>query len=66
MYNTESELNAKIEWEGGLIEAIFEYGISAEDLPRHTPENIRAAWGRLDDAQVDVDLIEKWLRQYDL
>lgn len=66
MYNTESELNAKIEWEGGLIAAVFGYGISADDLPRHTPETIRAAWGRLDEAQSDVDLIEKWLRQYDL
>jgi hypothetical protein len=66
MYNTEAELCAKVEYEGGLDAAIFGYGIHAVDLPRHTPFHIREAWGRVDGVRDDLDLIEKWLSQYEL
>ena len=32
-FDTPQQLAAKIEWEGGLEETIFSYGISACDLP---------------------------------
>lgn len=58
---------AKIEWEGGAIEAL-EYGLRASDIDPTEDSNIRGAWERLEDLyeqmKPSVDemqrLIEEW------
>lgn len=60
-YEDKQELADKVEWEGGLTDAILDYGISAVDLPADTPAYIREAWGRIQDVSSDVDLITEWL-----
>lgn len=57
---TIEELAAKIEWEGGIVDAV-EYGIHADDLPAETPLAIREAWQRVEDALTDENLILRWL-----
>ena len=60
-FDTPQQLAAKIEWEGGLEETIFSYGISACDLPAGTPVKVREAWERVDAVAPDLGIIEDWL-----
>lgn len=57
---TREELIAKIESEGGVIAAV-DYGICVEDLPEDTPTEICNAWRRLEETEVDENLIIEWL-----
>ena len=57
---TKERLADKIEWEGGVLEAV-EYGIKVSDLPDGVPEEIADAWGRLEMAAEDAQLVRGWL-----
>lgn len=57
------ELYAKTDWEGGLVEAIFGYGLRAECLPEGTPPDIVSAWKSLDAVRAEIELIERWLEE---
>jgi hypothetical protein len=59
-YGNKQDLAAKVDWEGGLTEAI-EYGIRTGDLPAGTPQAIIDAWKRLEDSYVDVGRVNEWL-----
>jgi len=61
-YHDKSDLSQKVEWEGGVSHAIFDYGITADELPDETPDEVRAAWERLQyDADHDIQIVEDWL-----
>jgi hypothetical protein len=62
---TRDELAAKVDYEGGVAEAIAGYGMSLAWLPDDTPDYIRAAWKRVYDIQPDVEVIEEWLSNGD-
>jgi hypothetical protein len=71
-YESVADLYDKVDWEGGLTEALFGYGIAAEDLPDGTPGDIVAAWATLEDLSGTIRGIEAWLednadegREYD-
>jgi hypothetical protein len=55
---TREELASKVEWEGGVYEAIKGYGIGLDALPVSTPSEIRAAWQTVARA---VEKIQTWL-----
>lgn len=57
---TIEELASKIEWEGGIMEAV-DYGIKVADLPEDIPVEIRDAWQRMRNVLADVDLVQRWL-----
>lgn len=60
-YATPQELAGKVDWEGGVTEAILGYGIKSEDLPEATPAEIVEAWKRVEAVGPDVDKIQNWL-----
>jgi hypothetical protein len=72
-YASISDVYDKVEWEGGLWAAVFDYGIRAADLPDGTDPGIVAAWTALEGQAANGELIEAWLeanedegREYDL
>lgn len=60
-YDSAADLAAKVDWEGGIEEAILNYGIPVDDLPDEVPNNIREAWGRVRAMDHDIRLIERYL-----
>lgn len=60
-YESVADLHDKIEWEGGLLDAIHGYGIHEENLPSTTPRKVTEAWGRLDNMHDDIAFVEEWL-----
>ena len=58
---TKEDLAAKVEWEGGVFEAITGYGIGLDDLPEDAPTFVRANWKLVVDAGYAVGRIENWL-----
>lgn len=58
---TREELAGKVEWEGGVPEAITGYGISPRDLPESTPPEVMRAWIAVYESRKDIDLIDHWL-----
>lgn len=60
------DLAAKIEWEGGITEAILDYGIKSEDLPEGTPDEVVKAWQLIEtDTAQAVKVISDWLPELD-
>jgi hypothetical protein len=57
---TKAELAARIDWEGGVMEAV-EYGVKVGDLPVNTPEEVLDAWQQLQEAVPCFDVIYRWL-----
>jgi hypothetical protein len=62
-YETKQELATKIDWEGGVSDAITGYGIKSCDLPDGTPLHVREAWERVEGSGSDIDLIQEWLEE---
>lgn len=60
---TKEELAAKVEWEGGVIEAITNYGLDTADLPDDVPAQIAEAWYRVQMIAADEYLIQEWLNE---
>ena len=60
-YESREDLAAKVDWEGGVSEAINGYGIGADELPEDTPADIVAAWRRVEIIGGDVEFIQEWL-----
>lgn len=58
---TREELAGKVEWEGGIAEAITGYGLPASCLPDDVPWEVYEAWQRLSDARHFITTIEGWL-----
>jgi len=54
-------LRDKVDWEGGVTEAILGYGIPTSDLPPETPAAIADAWKRVEAIKDDHRLICGWL-----
>jgi hypothetical protein len=63
---TREELAGKVDWEGGVSEAITGYGMSTRNLPDDAPEAVRSAWQRVYDMASDIELIEHWLETGDV
>lgn len=63
-YESIADLYDKVDWEGGLTSAVFDYGILAEDLPEDTPEKIWRAWEALQSQADNVRAIESWLNDH--
>lgn len=59
-YVSSSDLKQKADWEGGILELIFGYGLSAKDLPDDLPGDIRTAFYILISAGTWVDLINEY------
>lgn len=55
---TKAELADKIEWEGGIVEAI-RYGIAADDVP----EDIRDLWATAVQAVATLDKLEEYFSE---
>lgn len=47
-----AELYGKVDWEGGLYEAAFGYGINAESISEATPQGVelKKAWAEMEEA----------------
>jgi len=58
---TRKELADKVDWEGGVHEAIAGYGIPPARLPGDVPADVLEAWKRVYDSTSDIDLIDDWL-----
>lgn len=59
---TKEEIDAKIDWEGGIAETITGYGLAPSCLPEDAPQSVKTAWERLyTQAREDIDIIDKWL-----
>ena len=59
-YESKEDLAAKIDWEGGVMEAV-EYGVKVTDLPADTPAPVCVAWLKLQEATEYIDAINAWL-----
>lgn len=59
-YASRQELANKIDYEGGLCEAAFGYGIDADDMPEGDTE-LFEAWKRLDACRPVIDAVSKLL-----
>lgn len=60
---TKEEVRDKVDWEGGVAEALTGYGIDSSVLPDDTPDDIVEAWDRVYFSRQDVDKIERWLEE---
>lgn len=60
-YPSREDLAEKADWEGGILELVFGYGMSQEELPDNTPGPVRDAFTRLFDIKSDVRTIQDWL-----
>ena len=62
-FGSREDLAAKIEWEGGILEAV-DYGIKAADMPEGDAE-LAEAWGKLEasfgETSKLADAVEKLL-----
>ena len=57
-----AQLAAKIDWEGGILDTIADYGLRAEALPDDTPAEVVSAWENITThVPAWVDVIEAWL-----
>ena len=54
-YQTLEDLAAKIDWEGGIAEAVA-YGIKHTDIPDGHPD-LAAAWARLEDVHAEMECL---------
>ena len=61
MYESKQALADKVDWEGGVAEAIMGYGISSEELPKDTPDEIVEAWKEAEKAKAAFDKINDWI-----
>jgi hypothetical protein len=60
-YESKEELASKVDWEGGVTEAINGYGIGADELPEGTPLEIVTAWRMVEAVDDPVSTIRRWL-----
>lgn len=58
---TRQELADKVDWEGGIAEAITGYGIGPANLPDDMPDDVHSAWMRLYNRGTDIGIISEWL-----
>jgi hypothetical protein len=58
---TKEDLAAKVDWEGGVAEAITGYGISPDALPEDAPSHIKANWKVVYESGRAIQLINEWL-----
>lgn len=58
---TKEEIAGKIEWEGGVVDTILDYGLDVSFLPDDVPAEVAEAWSRIQDIDEDVSTIEEWL-----
>lgn len=60
-YENKEGLAEKVDWEGGVAEAINGYGIHSDELPEGTPQAIVEAWQRVEAVGAYIHAIENWL-----
>jgi hypothetical protein len=58
---TREELADKIDWEGGVEEAINGYGLGVSVLPDDAPDSIKADWQAIRDTRAAIGRIQEWL-----
>lgn len=58
---TKDELASKVDWEGGVAEAITGYGISVDALPEDAPTWVRANWKVVQESGPAIRRINEWL-----
>jgi hypothetical protein len=58
---TGPELAAKVDWEGGVAEAITGYGLTLDDLPEDAPAYIKANWKIVQESASAIERIQVWL-----
>jgi hypothetical protein len=56
-FESRADLLAKIEWEGGVVEA-YDYGIGHEEMPEGDTE-LTELWKQLEEAQEKVEPIAR-------
>jgi len=57
---TKEELADKVEWEGGVYDAVCLYGLKPEYLPDDTPPEVVEAWTALYNSD-PIKIINNWL-----
>ena len=62
---TKEKLARKVDWEGGVSDAITGYGLGQEILPEDTPEEVFYAWGRIQASAMDIKIVNDWLEPED-
>jgi hypothetical protein len=60
-YTDKQALVDKVDWEGGVAVAILDYGISSDELPEDTPDEIVEAWKVVEAAKGALVKIDKWM-----
>lgn len=60
-YESREDLFVKVDYEGGVAESIFGYGIYAEDLPEETPARIVQCWTAVEQVADELHEIQNWL-----
>lgn len=58
---TKDGLAGKVDWEGGVAEAITGYGISSDALPEDTPRKVVESWKNIEGMSEDISRINEWL-----
>lgn len=60
-YSNVYELASKADWEGGITEMLYGYGIDIDDLPSDTPLGIVEDFKRALAAAPAINRISEWL-----
>lgn len=50
MYTTIDEVFSKVDWEGGLYEAAFGYGLPSESIDKEALPELHEAWVQMESA----------------
>lgn len=59
-YTKQSLANA-IDWEGGIIDLVIDYGLDIDELPDDTPEYVIEAFLNIKKIDQDIETINEWL-----
>lgn len=60
-FKTISDLYDKLDWEGGFPDIIWNYGVSWNDLPPSTPDEIVRIWQMLEGMDESIRKVQGWL-----
>lgn len=60
-YESVEDVASKVDWEGGVTEAILGYGLKSSDLPETVPPHVLAAWKFIENVDDAVNVVQEWL-----
>ena len=64
-YTNVADVRDKVDWEGGIADAIIGYGLTASNLPENAPPEVVEAWLAIEAVVPHVRTISAWFETAD-